>query len=116
MRTYGVTHGLVRRIAPALEVRVIKCLLAAHRARGVEAEHLRKEVDSESIRGWEEPREWHARFYRERFNIVLSLSTNHREYQCRIRYNGRDFRRLHVVSRHGEVYPLMGFRDSAESG
>jgi hypothetical protein len=116
MRTYGITSGLVGGIVPDLEVGVVKCLLAAHAARWVEAEHLRKQVDSERIRGREERREWYTRFDRQRSDIVLRLSTNKCKCQCRTRYDGSEFGRLHEASRLGGEYPLMGFQGRGESG
>lgn len=70
---HRVASGLVGGIVPNLEVRVVKRLLAAHALRGIEAQHLRKQVNRERVRLGEERRKGHTGFNREGPNIVLGL-------------------------------------------
>src|SRR5712671_274705 len=73
MSTHSWADGLVRRVVPDGEVRVLQCLFARDASRRVKVEHLGEQIEGEWVRVRKHLRKRHSRPDGQRTDVILCL-------------------------------------------
>lgn len=106
--TYRGTDGLISRVVPHGEIRMVQSLFTCDTLGRIEVKQLRQQIDSERVGSREQLWEGHPRLDRERTNVILGLRSKPCQSSCSSLLNMNS----HGENRLDARYPQKEYRDS----